>query len=111
MGRWVSENSENSGGGWVGSAESDDSEVGGSPIFPDYKSAFIRSADSILDSQIDRGSDPESAENSANHQRIPVFTLRIHSLDRGEFMQELILIHAELSARVGRSVMVHTRTY
>eukprot|EP01043_Picozoa_sp_COSAG02_P087290 COSAG02_NODE_24589_length_683_cov_1.101027_2_plen_84_part_00 len=55
-----------------------------------YKSAFIHSAGSMLDSQIDRGSDPESAEKSANHQRFPVFTLWIHSLDRGESMQELI---------------------
>ena len=76
--------------GW-GSAESDNSGVGGSPIFPDYKSAFIRSAYSVLSSQIDRGSDPESSEKSANHQGFRLFTLRIHSLDRGESMQELVL--------------------
>ena len=88
----MSGNSENSGGGWVASAESDNSGVGGSPICPDYKSAFIRSADSVLDSQIVRGSDPESAEKSVNHQEFRVFTLRIHSVDRGESMQELILV-------------------
>ena len=62
--------------------------------FPDYKSAFIRSPDSILDSQIDRGPDPESAEKLANHQEFPVFTLRIHSLNHGECIQELILIRS-----------------
>ena len=71
----------------------------------DCKSAFIHSADSVLDSQIVRGSDPESAEKSVNHQEFRVFTLRIHSVDRGESMQELILIRAELSARAGRSVL------
>ena len=76
----------------MASAESDNSGVGGSPICPDYKSAFIRSADSVLDSQIVRGSDPESAEKSVNHQEFRVFTLRIHSVDRGESMQELILV-------------------
>eukprot|EP01043_Picozoa_sp_COSAG02_P051129 COSAG02_NODE_5345_length_4414_cov_1.372654_3_plen_80_part_00 len=41
---------ENSGRPGVASAESGNSGVGGSPVFPDpYKSAFIRIADSVLD--------------------------------------------------------------
>ena len=69
---------------------------------PDYKSAFIRTADSILDSQIDQ--DPIRNQRRIRQIiRDSLFHSPDHSLDRGEFMQELILIHAELSARVGRS--------
>ena len=103
MGGWVPENSENSGGGWVGCAEFDHGGVGGSPIFDDYKSVLICSVYSILDSQIDRIPDPGSSEKSANHQVFRVSTLLIHPLDRAESMQELVLIRGELSARAGRS--------
>ena len=41
VGGWVPGNIENSGGGWVGSAEFDNGGVGGSPIFACYKSVFI----------------------------------------------------------------------
>jgi hypothetical protein len=53
--------------GGVRSAEFDNGGVGGSPIFAYYKSVFICSVYSILDSQIDRISDPGSSEKSANH--------------------------------------------
>ena len=103
VGGWVPGNSENSGGGWVGSTEFGNAGVGGSPIFVEYKFAFICSVYSILDSQVDRILDPGSSEKSANHQGFRVSTLLIHPLDRAESMQELVLIRGELSARAGRS--------
>ena len=71
-------------------------------IFLDCKSVFIHSTDSKLDSQIDRRSDPESAEKSANQKEFRVFTL-IHSLNRGECMQELILIRSSADSRLSRN--------